>query len=72
VTDTVATGGVATVRTDVPDLPSLVAMMVVIPGVIAVMRPLGETVATEEEEELQRRGRPVRSFPLASRRIAVA
>src|SRR3954469_16593667 len=47
VTATVATGTCAatTVTADVPDCPSLVAVIVAVPGAMAAMRPLGSTDA---------------------------
>src|SRR6185436_7953834 len=43
---TLPTGGAATVTATVPILPSLVAVTEVLPGATAVMRPVGDTVAT--------------------------
>ena len=74
-TVTVATGGGAgalTARGADPVCPSLVAMMLVEPAATAVTTPAELIVATLVFEEDQPMTRPVRTFPLASRVVAVA
>lgn len=66
VTVTVATGTGITVTNDVPVCPSLVAVIVAVPGDTAVTTPLALTVATKLLFELHATTRPVRTFPLAS------
>ena len=56
---TVATGGGFTVRVAVPDLPSLVAVIVVVPVATPVATPEELTVATAVLLELQATTRPV-------------
>ena len=56
---TVATGGGLTVRVAVPDLPSLVAVIVAVPGATPVATPEELTVATAVLLELQAMTRPV-------------
>ncbi|HWG35123.1 MAG TPA: hypothetical protein VN650_13210 [Gemmatimonadaceae bacterium] len=54
-------------------MPSLVAVIVAVPGATAVTIPVaGTTIATAEALELQATVRPVRMLPLASRAVAVA
>jgi hypothetical protein len=70
-TVTVMTGTV-TVIADVPLLPSLVAVIVVLPPLTAVTNPLASTVATEGVLELHVTARPVRTLLLASVSVAVS
>ena len=72
-TSTVATGADVTVRTALPTWPSLVAVMLAVPGATAVTTPLdAETMATAALSEVQVIVRPVRILPLESTRVAVA
>ena len=77
-TETVATGtgagggGALTVSAAEPFCPSLVAMMFAEPALTAVTTPLELTEATPVFELDHETARPVRSFPPASRRVAVA
>ena len=77
-TETVATGtgagggGAVTVSAAEPFCPSLVAMMLVEPAFNAVTTPLLLTEATPALELDHETARPVRSFPFASRSVAVA
>jgi hypothetical protein len=57
---------------DVPDLPSLVAVIVEVPAVTAVTNPLGSTVAAAVLVDVQLTMRPVRALPFASLRTAVS
>src|SRR5437016_5316857 len=62
-----AGGGACTVTTDVPLLPSLVAVTVAVPpSAASVTSPLGETVATVGVLDVHATGRPVNGLPLAS------
>jgi hypothetical protein len=75
VTDTLATGdggAAVTVSIALPVLPSLVAMMLAVPGFSAVTSPVDETVATLLLELLQVTVRPVSVLPFASCVTAVA
>jgi hypothetical protein len=65
-------GGALTVSAAEPVCPSLVAMMLVEPALTAVTTPLELTEATPAFELDHETARPVRSFPFASRRVAVA
>jgi hypothetical protein len=69
---TLPTGEGATVNAAVPLLPSLVAVMVLVPGDTAVTAPTADTVATSGLLELQVTTRPVRTLPFGSRTTAVA
>jgi hypothetical protein len=69
---TVATGDGVTVRVALPDIPSLVAIIVVEPAPTAVTSPDDETVATAELPVLQVTTRPVRMVLPASNVVAVA
>ena len=72
VTVTVATGAGVTVRGALPTCPSLVAVMLAVPALTAVTRPVvGETVATAVLSELQVIVRPVSARLWASSRVAV-
>ena len=72
VTDATGTGGCAvTVSAAVPLIPSLVAVIVVLPALIAEMAPVDDTVPTAALEVCQVAARPERIFPLASLRVAV-
>jgi len=70
-TDTLLTAGGVTVIAASPAFPSLVAVMVALPGPTAVTNPVDETVATAALEELQETVRPVNVMPPASRVVAV-
>ena len=70
-TATVATGTGITVTAAVPLFPSLVAVMVAVPGATAVTKPLAETVATAVALEDQVTGRGS-GFPSASRGVATS
>jgi hypothetical protein len=73
VTATDATGIGTTTRVAWPLIPSLVTMMFVVPGAMAVTTPvLASTVATAGSVELQATLRPKRTLLLASRVMAVA
>lgn len=54
-----------------PDLPALVAMIVVVPAATAVAKPLPETVATALLAELQVSVRPLSVLPAESFATAV-
>lgn len=60
-------GGVLTVTVAVPLFPSLVAVIVAVPGATAVTTPLLETVATDGVPDDQVTEWPVSVFPFASR-----
>jgi len=68
-TDPTASGG--TVIVAVALFPSLVAVIVAVPGATAVTTPAVETVATAVLPELQATARPVSTFPSASFIVAV-
>jgi hypothetical protein len=73
--DTVSTGagaGASTVNVEPPVCPSLLAMIDADPALTAVTVPLAETVATPGFALDQVTVRPVKTFPAASRRVAVA
>jgi len=55
-----------TLTAAVPLTPSLVAMMVALPGANAVTNPLAETVATETSLLAQLTNRPVKASPALS------
>src|SRR6266550_7151538 len=68
-----AGSGTCTVTTDVPLLPSLVAVIVVVPPLAtSVTSPLGETVATVVVLDVHATVRPVSVVPLASLRVTVS
>jgi len=71
VTVTDATGPGVTVIDPEPDLPSLVAVIVVVPTNIAVAKPDDETVAVAVLPEVHATVRPVSTFPSASFSVAV-
>jgi hypothetical protein len=71
-TVTEATGTGITARIALPDFPSLVAMIVVVPAATAVTTPEGEIVAIVWSAVLQITTRPVRTLLLASNVVAVA
>jgi hypothetical protein len=76
-TATVATGGgggggAVTVTVAEPVCPSLVATMLAVPGATALTYPVADTVAVAVLELDHVTTRPVSTFPLASRRVAVA
>jgi len=60
-----------TVTVAVPLLPSLVAVIVVVPARSAVTRPLADTVATFTGLDAQLIVRPLSTLPLESRSVAV-
>jgi hypothetical protein len=70
-TVTVATGTGVTVTTDVPVFPSLVAVIVAVPGDTAVTRPFASTVAAGLSED-HVTVRPVSVTPFASVVTAVS
>ena len=72
VTVMLATGTGETVIEADPLLPSLVAVISVLPGATAVITPSLEIVATATLSELQVIARCVRGLPLTSRVVAVA
>jgi hypothetical protein len=72
VTVTDATDIGVTVSIALPVFPSLIAVIVAVPGRTAVTTPVLDTVATEALPELQSMIRPVREPPLASSVLAVA
>ena len=69
---TVATGTSVTVRDAVPDRPSLVAVITVLPGAAAVTTPAPDTLATAGFELLHATVRPVSGLLLMSRSAADA
>ncbi|HWG35415.1 MAG TPA: hypothetical protein VN650_14695, partial [Gemmatimonadaceae bacterium] len=71
-TDTVATGTAVTDSDALPVFPSLVALIVVVPGAMEVTKPAESTRATDVALELQTIVRPVSVLPLASRVTALA
>jgi len=71
VTVTVETGASVTVTLDVPVFPSLVAVIVVVPGTSPVTTPDCETLATSGLLEVQETARPLSVFPAASFIVAV-
>ena len=68
---TLATGTGLTVSVAVPDFPSLVAVIVVVPTPTAVARPDEFTVAAAGLLDVQANVRPVTVFPCASLAVAV-
>jgi hypothetical protein len=72
VTVTLPTGIFVTVMTDVPLLPSLVAVMVAVPTATPVTNPVELTVATVGLLELHVTTRPVNTPPMESRVVAVS
>ena len=74
-TETVATGagsGAITLKLPSPRTPSLVALITVVPGVAAEIRPASETLAIAGLELCQTIGRLVRGAPVASLGVATA
>ena len=71
-TVTVATGGAVTVIVANPLVPSLVAVMLAVPMPAAVTAPVEDTVATLTLSDDQVMVSPVRTWPPASRGVAVA
>lgn len=71
-TETLATGTSVTVTEEVPDLPSLVAVIVTVPGSTPVTTPLWVTVATRGLLVVHETGRPVSVFPVASFVVAAS
>jgi hypothetical protein len=76
VTDATGTGGggadALTVTVEVPNIPSLVPVMVTTPALTPVTTPLGETTAMALSLLDQLTARPVRVLPLASSVVAVS
>jgi hypothetical protein len=70
VTDATGTG--LTLTGALPFFPSLVAMIFAVPALIAVTRPVAETVATAALSELQSIALPGRTLLFASRAVARA
>jgi len=68
----VATGTAVTDSDALPVFPSLVALIVVVPGAMEVTKPAESTRATDVALELQTIVRPVSVLPLASRVTALA
>jgi hypothetical protein len=71
VTVTVETGTNVTVTLEVPIFPSLVAVIVVVPGRSPVTSPDDETLATSGLLEVHETARPVSVLPAASFIVAV-
>jgi hypothetical protein len=71
-TVTLATGAGVTVTDVVPDFPSLVAVMVTIPGATPVTMPVGETTACVVLLDDHVTGRSVRPLPFTSRTVALS
>jgi MinD-like ATPase involved in chromosome partitioning or flagellar assembly len=71
-TVTVDTGAGVTVTVDVPVLPSLVAVIVVVPGRRPVTTPACETVATAGLLEVHETTRPLSTLSLASFIVALS
>ena len=69
--ETLNTGTGLTVSVAVPDLPSLVAVIVAVPTVFAVASPVASTVATLVLLEPHVTSLPVSVFPCASFVVAV-
>jgi len=72
VTVTVDTGTRTTVIALVPDLPSLVAVMVAFPGETAETLPVPSTVATDELDVVYVIALPDNALPTESRGVAVS
>jgi hypothetical protein len=72
VTPVTAAGNAATVTGAVPTTPSTVAVIVAEPAATAVTTPVAEMLATAVFDELHVTGRPVSTFPAASRALAVS
>jgi hypothetical protein len=70
VTTTVETGTRVTVIEALPDLPSLMAVTVAVPGLTPVACPVDEIRTTLVSLELHDIGLPARVFPAASRAVA--
>ena len=71
-TVTVATGALDTVTSDVPFTPSLVAVIVAVPAVTPVTRPLLLFTVAADALELHTTVRPVNGLPPASFSVAVS
>src|SRR5687768_13560725 len=71
-TDTDATGAGLTVSCALPDLPSLVAVIVVDPPATPVTRPLALIVALVPSDVDHAMARPARTLPAASSVVAVS
>jgi hypothetical protein len=69
-TVTLPTGTALTVTDDVPDFPSLVAVMVTVPGAKPVTIPLVDTIAWLELLDDHVTARSVTTFPFTSRTTA--
>jgi hypothetical protein len=57
---------------NVPDTPSLTAVIVVVPGLVALSRPAASTVPTSDTDEVHVTVRPSSSFPFLSRSTTVS
>jgi hypothetical protein len=71
-TETDATGIIVTVTVAEPLTPSLVAVIVAVPGATLDTKPLPSTVATSLLELVQATVRPLSGLPPASRSVATA
>jgi len=71
-TVTLPTGTGVTVTLALPDLDSLVAVMIALPGATAVTTPPADTVATEGLLDVHVTGRLVTTAPFASRTVAAS
>src|SRR3989442_1232291 len=71
-TATEATGAFATVTVAEPLFPSLVAVIVAVPGATPVTSPLADTVAMPGLELVQVTARPASAFPAASLGVALS
>lgn len=72
VTVTLAAVGAFTVTAADADFPSLVAVIVAVPGATPVTTPAADTVATDGAPLDHVMARPVRTFPFASFTVAVS
>ena len=68
---TVLVAALATVTLAVAFLPSLLAVMVLVPGATPATAPLADTLAMEGLDELQVTLRPVKVTPALSCRLTV-
>jgi hypothetical protein len=64
--------GDVTVSVALPVFPSLVAITLAVPAADVVTKPLAETPATDGADDDHAMDRPVKTFPAASLRVAVA
>ena len=72
VTTTFATGTSVTVTVALPDFPSLVAVILAVPGARAVTNPVADTVATRASDVVHTTDRSVNTPPMESLVVAVA